>query len=139
MRKTTICFLLVLCSVLAFGQDEPQWKVVKHITLMQQNQPVSQALFTPTETAVYRVTFYFAAGGGNSSASWVGNLRGTDATGAFLGGGDIISCAHPNLFSISVMAVLKPDVPLTYEVDQFIASTSTCQYNLAITLEQLVQ
>ena len=58
MRNATICFLLVMCSVIAFGQDEPQWKVVKHITLMQQRQPMSQAgLLTPAEIALHRVTF----------------------------------------------------------------------------------
>ena len=40
MREATIYFLMLLCSVLAFGQEEPQWKVVKHVIFTQQMQRI---------------------------------------------------------------------------------------------------
>ena len=116
MRKATICFLLVLCSVIAFGQEEPQWKVIKHLVLLNQNQFVrSENLLTPTEPALYRLSFYFS-GNGKGTGLYVGSLNGTDISGMPVNTGSDILCKQIGWNSTTTTAILKPQVPLSYTI-----------------------
>ena len=83
MREATIYFLMLLCSVLAFGQEEPQWKVVKHVIFTQQMQRIGGTLLVPTEPGIYRLNLYFSeSGGGKGLNSYhQAQLQGTDVTG----------------------------------------------------------
>ena len=140
MRKTTACFLIMLCSAIAFGQQQPQWTVVQSVVLFSQSQAIPQTtLLTPTEPGLYRLTVYFSGGGGASpQGAFDLVVVGTDISGVpsrtELGG----PCAFSRFISLSPIVSLKPSVPLTFEVDN-LGTSPGCVYNLAITVEQLVQ
>jgi len=140
MSKATLCFVMILCSVIAFAQQQPQWTVIQHVALSQQSQPIPQTtLFTPTSPGIYRLTVYFSGGTGTGTGIWVESLNGTDITGLPLGGsGNLaIFCREANWqWTPPVVISLKPQVPLTYQVSDI--SASGCQYNLVITVEELL-
>jgi hypothetical protein len=137
MRKATVGLLMLLFSVAAFGQ--PQWKVVKALTLADQIAPIPQtALFTPTRAGVYRLSVYMSGGGGTPGADWDLSVGWTDFTGAssdfnelqvFTGGANWTE--HP-----PSMLSIANGTPLVYEVDA-VGNTSGSDYNLVITIEQL--
>src|SRR5215813_13852695 len=82
MRSMTICLLVTLCSMIAVGQDEPQWKVIKHVTLTQQSDPIpSTVLVTPTEPGVYRLSMYLSTGSRTAQGQVFATLYGYDITG----------------------------------------------------------
>lgn len=139
MRNAILCFLLMLCSVLAFGQ-EPQWTVVKHLILTQQNTPIPfTTLLFPEDAGIYRVNISFSGSGTENTGLWEAQLGGTDISGGQLNLGGEADCNVPNWTPIpSVMVFLKAKVPLVYRVFGR-SATPSCQYNLAITVEQLVQ
>ena len=89
--------MMVLCSVLAFGQGEPLWTVVKHVLLFNQNQAIPlTTLLTPTEPGIYRLNLYFQGGGGTSKfGNFIERLFATDITGYSLNGsGDFAVLWH---------------------------------------------
>ena len=141
MRKAAVCFAMMLYSTVAFGQEQPQWMVIQHLNLSQQSQPIPQAtLLVPTEPGLYRISVYMSVGGGTGSGAWLEILSGTDITGASLEGNGtlVLPCKEASWFSAPPFTVsLKPQEPLTYQVK---ASTGApgCQYNLAITIEELL-
>ena len=140
MRKAIPC-LLLLCSVIAFGQ-EPQWTVIKHVTVMQQTQSVAGALLTPTEPGIYRLNLYFSgSGGGKGDQSYfIAHIHAIDTTGVPVDGGQTLYCnAAAAYWMPPIMVSLKPQQALSYYVIASPISTAGCQYNLAITVEQLVQ
>jgi hypothetical protein len=80
MRKATISMLLLMCSVVAFGQSEPQWRVVKHGFLTNQTVGIqTTTLFTPTKTDLYRMSIYISASGADTN--WQMALDWTDLAG----------------------------------------------------------
>ena len=140
MRKAIFGFLLLLCSVLAFGQ-EPQWTVIKHVTLMQQNQPTSGFLLTPTEPGIYRLTLYFSGGDRKGSGGFEEMVNGTDVTGRPLSQWTTYGLDCSELYWQPIPPVtisLLPNAPLTYQVYSN-SSSPSCTYTLAITVEQLMQ
>ena len=141
MRKATICFLMLLCSVLAFGQDEPQWKVVKHVIFTQQTQRIGGTLLIPTEPGLYRLNLYFSeSGGGGPDSYYEAQLHATDVTGTSVDFAQLLYCSSAGaIWMPPIMVYLKPQKPLTYNVSVSPSPTASCQYNLAITVEQLVQ
>ena len=142
MRKATLCFLLLLCSAAAFGQ-EPQWTVVKHVSLMHQDLNILlTTILIPTEPGLYRISFYLSGGVTDDAridAVWTATLAGSDVTSAPLGPLRLqVPCNQASWVSApSITVSLKPQVPLTYQV---IANGNPrgCQYNLGITVEQLL-
>ena len=144
MRKATLYFLLIICSILAFGQ-EPQWIVVKHVVLFDQKQPILKTtLLTPAEANFYRLTVYISGGGGRPSASeaFVVDVNGTDVSGQSWDLSPVLPCNILSVIGLPPYTLIsKPNLPLTYEVYRRPASvlSSDCTYNLAITVEQLVQ
>lgn len=142
MGKATICLMVTMCSVIAFAQEEPQWKVVQHVTLFQQSELIYwTTLLTPTEPGVYRLTVYFSGGGGGAKGQFVASIHGFDITGIPLGlDGIAILCSGKTWYQTAPITVsLKPQIPLMYEVLGSNNGTAGCQYNLAITVEQLMQ
>lgn len=141
MREATICFVMMLCSVVAFGQQQPQWKVVQSVALFNQTNPIPPTtLLTPTEPGAYRVSLYFS--GVPKTAAYsnpVVQILGSDITGASIPNWLLqLSCNVPNWLSIPATTIsLKPQVPLIYELDT--GNSSSCLYNLIISVEQLVQ
>lgn len=82
LRNATTCFLLLLCSAMAFGQDQPQWKVVASVVLFNQRQALPPTtILTPIGEGIYRLTLYFS-GGGAGSGSLTEIIGGFDITGA---------------------------------------------------------
>ena len=80
MRKATIGLLLLLCSLAAFGQTQPQWRVVQHVILTHQSAPIPQSpLFTPTKPGLYRLSAYISAE--SRYANWNLRVSWTDAAG----------------------------------------------------------
>jgi hypothetical protein len=139
MRTAMICFVVMLCTVVAFGQGQPQWTVIQHVNLSQQSQPIPlTTLLTPTEPGIYRLTVYFSGGTGTGVGYWTEFLTGTDITGAPLGANLNVLCREINWQWTPPMTIsLKPQVPLTYSVVSP-NGAPTCRYNLAITVEQLL-
>jgi hypothetical protein len=89
MRKAVICLLVLLCSFAAYGQKQPQWKVVQEVTLFNQDSPISQTvLFVPDAAGRYRYTAYISANGAPQNVGWDLDLSWTDLTG--LAGGVVI-------------------------------------------------
>jgi hypothetical protein len=142
MRKVALSFLL-LCSAIALGQ-EPQWTVVKHVVLFNQNQPIPQTtLLTPTEANIYRLTLYFSGGGTRVSPyeAFLLNVSGTDISGQSWSPTLILACNDLSVGGLPpYMVISKPNLPLTYQVDsRLIVPSADCTYNVTITVEQLVQ
>jgi hypothetical protein len=133
------CFAMLLCSVIALGQQQPQWTVVQHVELTQQSQPIAPTtLLTPTESGVYRLTAYFSSVGGTAVGSWTEFLSATDITGGLVNGNLALNC-HSSRYWFStppITALLKANAPITYQVS---SNGGSCQYNLLIVVEQLQQ
>ncbi|HTA24735.1 MAG TPA: hypothetical protein VK763_14480 [Terriglobales bacterium] len=69
MRKATICSLVVLCSLAALGQNQPQWKVVQYVSMVNQSNNIpTTTIFVPTAPGLYRMSAYLSVVG--SSDQW---------------------------------------------------------------------
>jgi hypothetical protein len=132
MRKTTIGLLLLLCSLAAFGQNEPQWKVVRHGILTDQTAPIlSTPIFTPTKTGIYRMSAYISLNGFTIS-DWEMAIFWTD-----LGGSVQTYQASPEGGTQRIetfMFIPKEGTPVEYYVS---GNDPTRPYNIAFTIEQL--
>ena len=145
MYKATIYFLLFLCSVFSFGQ-QPQWTTVASVVMFNQDHADRRrvTLLTPTEPGIYRLNAYFSGGGGtnNSRGQWsfYNELNGFDITGQPLYFSQSVECGFgmSAFWMPQVVVSLKPQRPLTYDVGGM-SATPGCIYNLAITVEQLIQ
>lgn len=140
MRKAAaLCFLL-LCSAAAFGQ-EPQWTVVQHVVVAQQNSLIPfTTLLTPTEPNAYRITVYFSGGDEKGTGSFTLLVNGFDITGLPLGIQTNVNCSIKTFASMPPLTtILRPESTLGFEVLPFKNNAASCQYNLVITVEQLVQ
>lgn len=137
MRKPTICLLLLLCSLAAFGQSQPQWRVVQSIILPNQTAPITQTtLFTPTEAGLYRLTVYISATALSSGEEWSFGLIWTDLV-------------EQNPFTLTVSAVRngpgtitsifspRRNTPVSFQVEAENSPPPNSHYNLAFTVEQL--
>jgi len=141
MHRARIFFLLLLCSATSVGQ-EPQWTVIKHVILMQQDQSVFGTLLTPSEPGIYRLNLYFSVSGQEKGRQsyFMAHIHGTDITGSPVDNGQLFYCDSAGAFWMPpIMVALKPQEPLTYYVNRLQPPTAPCQYNLGITVEQLVQ
>jgi len=83
MHKLTIWLFLFACSLSAFGQHQPQWKVVRSVILTNQTTPIQQTtLFMPNRAGIYKLSAYMSGGGGTAGADWDLSIAWTDLTGA---------------------------------------------------------
>jgi len=136
MKK--IACLILLLSAIAFAQ-EPQWTVVSNVVVYNQTQGVGQTtLFTPSETGLYRVSFYMSAPpyAGPLVGGVIAFYDGTDVSGVIIGEAITTPCrGTPSQQStIPTTYALAAGQPFTYTV-----VGGGCPYNLAIVVEQLVQ
>ncbi len=106
---------------------------------MQQTQSINGTLLVPTDPGIYRLNLYFSIGGGGNGLQsyFLTQLHGTDITG---GSGEGLYCSDSAevYWMPPIMVSLKPQEPLTYRVAASKVPTAGCQYNLAITVEQLM-
>ena len=140
MRNAKVFCVLLLGSVISFGQQQPQWTVVEHVELMQQSQTIPlTTLLTPAESGVYRLTAYFSSVGGTAATTWSESLSATDVTGGLVNGNLNLNCRTGHYWSSTppITAVLKANAPVTYQVSN--NGAATCQYNLVIVVEELQQ
>ena len=93
----------------------------------------------PATPGIYRLTVYFSGGTGTGTGYWSESLTGTDISGATLSGSGNLNvfCNEVNWqWTPPITISLKPEVPLTYQVQDIAASN--CQYNVVIVVEQLL-
>jgi hypothetical protein len=142
MRKVTICFLLMLCSVLAFGQQ--RWAIVGSVALFNQSQGILRTtIFTPTELGIYRLNFYFSVLGGNEKeyGNFYEDVYITDISGQEWDPSPYGACSGGYYRPVDPITIsLKPNVPVEFATHyEGVPRNSPCVYNLAITVEELVQ
>jgi hypothetical protein len=131
MRKTTICLLLLLlCSLAAFGQAEPQWKVVQHGALIHQTTGNGMTLFNPSTTGIYRMSAYISASEANTN--WRVRLGWVDFGGLPQAYVQPFAPGAPQIGSF--MFVPKAGTPVTYIVE---GNDLSATYNIAFTVEKL--
>src|ERR1035438_8751461 len=119
MSNATICFLLMLCSVVAFGQ-QPQWTVVQQVVLFHQNQAIPKTtLLTPNGQGIYRLNLYLSGGSfGEGNGQIAYSLNGFDITGAQIFSAGGIDCGSKEWLSMPpIMVSLAPQAPLTYQIN----------------------
>jgi hypothetical protein len=141
MFKATICMLLLLCSLAAFSQTQPQWRVVKHVILTYQTTQVQQTtIFTPTKPGLYRLSAYISAEG--QFANWNLRLSWTDAAGKptntyiTAATGPCTVGQNYTVAEMSHLLVPQGRTPVIYEVDAA-PDPPAGDYNIIITIEQL--
>lgn len=143
MRNATICLLLILCSMAAFGQNQPQWKVVNAVALTNQTAPIAQkTLFTPTAPGLYRLDAYLSATnlpGQQNDPSWSFLLIYVDLmTGQGEGAGMIVQANGVSTSYIgSYVFSIQPGTPVSYLVSASDPPPANSEYSLAFTIEQL--
>ena len=133
MRKATICLAMLLCSLAANGQQQPQWKVVQSIVLLKQTAPIPvTTLFTPTAPGMFRVSAEITPT--NSSGTWFVSVLWKDQ----LRPNQVYSCynscdgGYPEFLSTTMM--VSKDSPIQYYASPW---NEVGGYNLFIVLEQL--
>lgn len=138
MRKATIGLLVVvLSSIAAFGQDQPQWRVVKHVVLTNQSSSIEKTrILTPTKYGLYRLSAYISVRG-DSGTNWTLQLNWIDAEGTATNQSIFATIGpYPSFAEIgSYVFVPHTRVPVSYEVNS--SGTPLGAYNIAFTIEQL--
>jgi len=127
MRKATMCLLMLLCSLPAFGQNQRQWKVVRHraVAGLTVKIPLT-TLFTPTKPGFYRLCAYISSTGGIKT--WQLDWQWTDIAGTLLEG----SIVGGNPSQVVFLLVPKGGTPVVYSTEGQGGS-----YNIVYTIEQL--
>jgi hypothetical protein len=143
MRKATMCLLVALCSLVAFGQNQPQWKVVQSVILTQQTAAISQTtIFTPERSGLYRLNAYISGKAMNNiqfNPSLNFYFMCSDRfqqgdCGAFMG----LNVHGPHTQYIgSYVFSPRPGTPVSYLTSVGNPPPMNLQYDLAFTIEQL--
>ena len=141
MSKTLRLWLgaLVLCSAIAFAQQQPQWTVISSQKIVNRSTPIAPVtLFTPQSgVGLYRVSAYMSETGAPNS-EWSLKFSWTDQTGSSIGA-EVSVLNHNEITAFGVLNPLvfspKAGLPVTYEVDS--VSGSEIPYTLMFTIEQL--
>jgi len=124
---------LLLCSGIAFAQQQPQWTVIAAVKVVNQTAPIAPVtLFTPTQTlGLYRVTAYIAEKGPQHT-QWRLNINYTDSTGVLAAVSISVEAGEavldPTPFSP------KPGTPVSYDVD---LGSGEVPYSFMFAIEQL--
>jgi hypothetical protein len=140
MRKATMCLLLLLFCAAAFGQNQPQWKVVQSVILTHQSAAIPQTtIFTPEKAGVYRMTAFMSvtAKQRQSNTSW--------SFGFACGQGVGQSCSSYMSVQDGQQAAAIPSyafspevgISVTYNVQASDPPPVDTEYNLVVTIEQL--
>jgi hypothetical protein len=129
MRKATICLFVLLCSMAAFGQAQPQWKVVGHGVLLQRTDSIPETvLFTPAKAGMYRMLAYLSTNvpgtGWQADFYWTDFAAGPQVT--------VMSSGNEAIGETSFLFVPRAGTPVKYRV---IGGNGI--YNVVFTIEQL--
>jgi hypothetical protein len=141
MGKATMCLLVALCSLAAFGQNQPQWKVVQSVILTHQTAVIPQTtIFTPNRPGLYRLSGYMTASAKQAPKGdgFYFTFACSDLSDGFCGASmhseylvDQPALVNPQ---ISYLFSPHPGTPVSYLVT---APPPTVEYTLAFTIEQL--
>jgi hypothetical protein len=138
MRKATmICLLVLLCSLAAYGQRQPQWRVVKSVILFDQTEPISDTIFfTPPTIGVYRLSGYMAGSNLQSgtalefSITWTDLSGSSESNGMIVQNGTLSETINPSVFTV------RPGTSVVYHV-QATPPPVGYTYILVLTVEKL--
>jgi hypothetical protein len=147
MRKPTICLFLILCSLAAFGQKQPQWKVVKHLIRTNQLSQIPEtAIFTPTKPGLYRLSAYLSVADAlyvvrNLQFNWT-DAAGEPANVSINATNSKCSATYCSFSNInSYVFIPQAGIPVSYlvysEGNLAIPFLPPGSYNIAFTIEQL--
>jgi hypothetical protein len=144
MRKLAICLLLLLCSLAAMGDGKPvpQWSVIKAVHISGTTTIPGTVLFTPTATAIYRISIYMSISSTipQTGVGWSVFYKWTDPTGLgesagtspyLEGGAASWSVVNPQVFSI------QSGTPLVVQVLPSDPAPQNATYKLTLTVERL--
>jgi hypothetical protein len=138
MRRTLPAFLLVLvCCCVSVGQNAPQWKVIKHISVKSDAPIQLTTILTPTETSLYRITAYLTNNARPEGFAWQVNFNWQDTTGipgAFSVATPVNGDSNINPSSGTVMFPAAAGTPVSYQVLQISGSSI---FYLTFVVEQL--
>lgn len=132
--------MALLCSLAAFGQSQPQWKVVQSVILRNQTAPVPvTTIFTPEKAGIYRMTAFMSvtAKEPQSNSSW------SFAFECGVGAGQ--SCSSYMIVQDGQQVATIPSyafspqigIPVAYDVQASDPPPIESMYNLVLTIEQL--
>lgn len=141
MRRVTICLLvllpLLLCSLTALGQSQPQWKVVQSVSMAKQANNIPQTnLFVPATPGLYRMSTYLSVVG--SADQWELVLTWTDVTG-LRSSSELKVTANGRAVGQqgALIFVPKAGVPVAYSVTEEGENPPPSIYNFGVVIEQL--
>jgi hypothetical protein len=135
MRKTAIV-ALVMCSLFAFGQKQPQWRVVQSVILTHQTAAIPQTtVFTPRDEGLYRLNAYISARELGNGTEWVFGFLWTDLVGQNPMTASI-SAVRGGAGTITLIFSARRNTPVSFQV-QDEGTPPNSHYTLAFTIEQL--
>ena len=125
---------LLLCSGIAFAQQQPQWTVIAAVKVVNQTAPIAPVtLFTPTQTlGLYRVTAYIAEKG-HQGTQWRLSIGYTDSSTGVPGAASISVEAGEAVLDPTPFSP-KPGTPVSYDVD---LGSGEVPYSFMFAIEQL--
>lgn len=137
MRKTTVYLLVLLCSLAAYGQKQPQWRVVKSVSLLDQTEPISDTiLFTPPTIGVYRLSGYMAGTNLQSGTALEFYISWTDVSGTPGSSSIVVQNQIPSGTINPTVFAVRPGTPVVYHV-QATPPPVGYTYILVFTVEKL--
>jgi hypothetical protein len=137
MSKTTVCLLVLLCSLAAHGQKQPQWRVVKSVSLLDQTEPISDTTwFTPPTFGVYRLSGYMAGTNLQSGTALEFIISWTDVSGTTGGSSIVLSNQLPSGTINPTVFSVRSGTPVVYHV-QATPPPVGYTYILVLTVEKL--
>jgi hypothetical protein len=138
MRKAAICLLLLMCSLAAHGQKQPQWRVIQSVVLKDQTEPIPPTtLFTPQAEGVYRMSGLMSATPMQSGKVLDFYFSWTDVSGQDgeinmrVGNQFLLQSTNTTVFSV------RPNTPVIYRVQASSPPPVDYKYTLIFTIEQL--
>jgi len=113
-------------KVVAYGQSQPQWKVVLHVARFSQTKSTPlTTILTPTKPGFYRLSAYISGSG--ATEDWIALFNLYDVTGT-----SQTLTLKGTLGQLSYLFVPEPGLPVTCEV-----VGSSGEYNIVATIEKL--
>ena len=137
MRKATLCLVVLLCSLAAYGQKQPQWRVVKSVSLFDQSEPIPNTiLFTPSTFGVYRLSGYMAGTNLQSGTALEFFMSWTDASGSPESSSMVVQNQIPSETINPTVFTVHPGTPVVYDVEAAPPPVGYT-YILVLTVEKL--
>jgi hypothetical protein len=140
MGKVMVGVLVVLCSLAALGQKQPQWTVVQSVILTHQSAAIPQTtIFTPGKAGVYRITAFMSvtAKQRQSNTSWNFGFACVQGVGQSCSSYMIVQDGQQAATIPSYAFSPEVGIPVTYNVEASDPPPVGTEYNLVLTIEQL--